>query len=220
MKKITSLFLAVLIITLSVFSLNAFALPATETDAPPATETDPVPETELLSVKWLKEQGKEFTADIIASLYGITLEKGKLYVKGDTIATLTTHSMNKRYVGKKTIANREGKFSFYPDFPFFYFKESTLSTNAISKKDFIDAYETADGYYIENFAGNNGQTASLKFKGGELEALYITADYMGFDLTYEITITSYEVDDKDVSLPPLAIDITFLYRFLVILGML
>lgn len=218
MKKLTSLFLAVLIISLSVFSLSAFALPATESDAPPATETDPVPETELLFKKWYKEHGNEFSADVIASVSG-NVFKGKAWFKDGNHA-VTVNEMNGIQTKTSKVVTKDGKkILFWPDYPFFVVKLTTSSilNNSISNNSSVDieTYETTDGYHVEVLS-YSGIDISMYFKNGELEKISISGSSLG-TTSYEYIITSYEVDDSEFDTPVFAFNITPFFIFLILL---
>ena len=218
MKKITSLFLAILIVSLSVFSVNAFALPATETDAPPVTETDPVPETELLSPKWFEEHGNEFSADASFSFLGTSAIEGKFWFKNGKFAFRVTDSIVPTAVSQKLIyTGGETVTTFYTDLPFFYInKPINFSSFNIDDLSFIKAETTDEGYYVELFATpNESLYVGMAFKNGKLERFLLTET--GLE-EIEFIITSYEVDDKEFNIPFLAINATPIYRFLVLLG--
>lgn len=223
MKKITSLFLAILIVSLSVFSVNAFALPATETDAPPVTETDPVPETELLSPKWFEEHGNEYSADASASVLGIVPAQKKVWYKNGNVAQLITYSTNRSQINKKTVIKDGKAVSFYPDFPFFYIIEGPELFNGtnINDLEFVESRQTDDGYYTECFIAENKKAEyEIFFRNGELEKYVIVDNSLGVEVVFEYVITSCEVDDSEFDIPFLAINITPLYRLLVLLGVI
>lgn len=151
----------------------------------------------------------------------VTANKGKFWSKDGKTAQLITYSTNKSLVNKKTVINDKGAFSFYPDFPLFYIKETNTSTIANLKNSsftFINAETTDDGYYIENFeTTDKSHEIVMQFKNGELERFYVI-NPMG--ILYEYVITSYEVDDSEFDVPFLAVNVTPIYRFLILLGII
>lgn len=215
MKKVASLFLAAAIIALSFFSLHAFALPA--------TETDPVPETELLSQKWFKEHGNEYSTDVSVSVLGTVTAQKKTWYKDGNVAQLITYSTSKSQANKKTVIKDGKAVSFYPDFPLFYINEDAESFDgtSINELKFIEAYETDDGYYAECFVSENKKAEyELFFKNGELEKYVIVNNSLGVEVIFEYVITSCEVDDSEFDIPFFAINVTPIYRFLVLIGVI
>lgn len=232
MKKFISVILAIVIMALSAFSAFAFDMPENITDglvvmsvdntdeqtAPDVTGTDEnQPEEKRLAKDWIKEKAIEYSADVSLEMLGTPLTKGSLYRKGNICSVELPY---KNTLTQKTIFCEDGTFMYFTQLPFFYIELNEKEEKKVLG-EFLKSYEE-NGYYVEEYVNEEaGEESAFYFKDGELVYYTITFYYMDLvAVTAKYTITSYEVDDKDIRLPRMAANVTPIYNLLLLLGLI
>ena len=197
MKKTAVVFITLLILVMSIFSVNAFAQ---EIEQPDVSQTRLAKWSEKINVT------KEFECIITMCNEDGTKKVSRMCRKGDNVLVETT--MNDKTI--RMIENPDGKFLYFPNISFLYFnfekyvEESFLFTYGIPENlVYIKSYEESD-YYVEEFYDTEADVVCrYYFIGDELKlekgALNSTKEY-----------TSYEVDESEVRLPSFCINATLL----------
>lgn len=220
MKKFISVILSMVIMMIPVFSAFSFDTPEniTEETAKVAPETDEnQPEEKRLAIDWIGEKANEYSADISFEVNGTPIREGKYYRNGNISSAEMPY---KDILTQKVIYCEDGTFLYFTQFPFFYI-ELNQTANIRVLSGFMRSYEE-NGYYVEEYVNEEtGEETAFYFKDGELVYYSITSYQMGsVAVNAKYTITSYEVDDKDISLPRLALNVTPIYNILLFLGLI
>lgn len=200
MKKVTALFMAFLILAMSMFSINAFA-----------QESDGEEQFDVSQTRLAKWNERLNTTKEIEFKVTMTEDNGNKKVtrccrSGDNVLVESTINGTEF----KMIENPKGKFMYFPKIPFLYFKfdkyfeESFLFVYGIPENlVFVKAYEES-GYYVEEFYNiNTDVTCRYYFIGDELKL------EKGTDNSTKEYL-SHEVDESEIKLPDFCIDATLL----------
>ena len=219
MKKLLAVLLTIGILFTSVLAVNSFEAGSAESGivATPSDPTVPAVPEKLLAPEWsdMMADTQEFSANHVTIYNGIK-------TSGDWCAKGTNVRMDMK-IGSITVSalQTEGRIYYYlPKLPFFYISIYTtsdiLQAYNFLTTNLIEAYYE-DGYQVEKYSYgshlfNNYQVYTYYFKDGELHSVKGLDEANG---TYsELTNFSYEVDDKDVTLPKTAVfDLTLFFLF-------
>ncbi len=241
MKKFILAILAMLIIASSMLSVNAFAIDknfssvvtkimsveestngllslydetANSGDEDPSEETEgdseQVEEVETRTDKWIEKmlECDEFSLDAYDKDSGKSIQ---VYLKNDAVACVASD--------QKIILKNDDQYFCTTTFPYFYYKkENNTGANAevffefiindFGEMTFVKFYEES-GRYIEDYNSSKYGTMSFVFDGDDVTTIEIPK-------TNEVINFSYSVKDKDVKPPFMAIDITPLINFFVL----
>lgn len=209
MKKTLSVFIASIILVMSVLSVNAFA-------ASPKTDA-------LLD--------KLETANEVS----VTLRAGETRLFGFLPATITNtfavkgnnvcYEYGAGFLKARIVATDSGVYGFLPTLPFFYVKMDTnplkganVWSMVLSAADLTQAFtrylksyeETVDGtkYYVEEYDDREFVTSKFYYVGDELKMLEVTDSSTGsVQYTYFDDI-SFSVSDSMFEVPAAAIDLS------------
>ena len=213
MKKSLSVLLAVTILMLSLFSMNAFAA-ETKTDA----LFDAIEEKKEIAVTFRTGRSQEF-GDSYSAI-------NTVYLKGEKIA----YDLNNGTITLRTFADGDSLVSYIPAFPFVHMRVKDFDFGAINLWDtiksasdftmeflvFVKAYETEiDGvkYYVEEFSDRGSVINSFFYVGDELKILKAqdfekdTIQYTYFDKV------SVNVADDIFEMPKISFDFTAIMSF-------
>lgn len=214
MKKILSVFIASVILIMSVLSVNAFAADTPKTDA-------------LLNKL---ENATEVSVTLRAGetrLFGImpATITNTIAIKGNNVC----YQYDAGFLNARIVANEDGIYGFMPSLPFFYVK---MDTNPIKGADvwsmvlgaadltqaltrYLKSYnETVDGttYYVEEYDDREFVTSKFYYIGDDLKMLVVTDSSTGsVQYTYFDNI-SFKVDDSMFAVPAMAFDLSPLLK--------
>ncbi len=210
MKRFLSVALATIIMLVSLFSLNAFAVSTPKADA----LLDKIETATELSVTLRSGQTMLF------GFMPATIQN-TIAVKGDTIA----YEYSASFLKIKVIISEKGIYAFSPSLPYFYVK---LDENPLKDTDiwdlvkkganltqsfiqYINSYEeTVDGkkYYVEEYNDREFVTTKFYFEGETLKFLKVTnSQTHSVQYTYFDDI-SFDVDDSYFKIPLGAFDLS------------
>ena len=213
MKKSLSILLAVTILMLSLFTMNAFAT-ETKTDA----LFDAIEEKKEVAVTFRTGRSEEF-GDSYSAV-------NTVYLKGEKIA----YDLNNGTLTLRTFVDGENLVSYIPAFPFVHMKVKELAFGGINLWDtiknasdftmeflvFVKAYETEiDGvtYYVEEFSDRGSVINSFFYVGDELKILK-AQDFEKETIQYTyFEKVSLEVDDDVFEMPKISFDFTAVMKF-------
>ncbi len=213
MKKTISIFIASIILAMSVFSVNAFAS---------------TPKTDALLDKL--ETATEVSVTIRSGetkLFGVlpATITNTVAVKGNNIC----YEYNAGFIGARVVTDDDGIYAYMPNLPYFYAK---MDHNPLKGADvwalvldaanitqgfiqYIKSYpETVDGqtYYVEEYNDREYVTSKFYYIGDELKMLNVTDSSTGsVQNTYFEEIT-FDVDDSVFSIPKTAFDLSPLLK--------
>ena len=247
MKKFLSILLAV-ILAFSAFTMVSFAEEteiteavteaSTETpDAPTDTPDKPTDIKDSMFYKWATNHNWNSLNDVefsgkITGRADNGLITAELWIKNGKAAFEMPLEAGEYILNSKLILSIKGGSAKYylSDFPFFYFSINprlilsnfrTLCVSLPFQEDSDLVLESAyeeDGYYVEEIRNTEwGTTNYYYFKDGELVR---TESYQYGTLLEKIEDISYEVSDKDVRGPILALNLTPLIFFLGLFGLI
>ncbi len=200
MKKFTSTVLTVIILIISVFSVNAFAQEQTRAE------------------KWMQNFGNHELEIKATSYYAGQKTVSKLYIKGKNIAAISTLPLSKHYTAEIKAVIKDGySYLYLTSFPFLHIKVKTddnifQSINPI-ELIYLKSYELQDGsttYYVEEFTYKNSD-ALIKyyFVGDKLMRIESDGtDEYGDYSSSVIEILSDNVDDSKFRVPFFSINIS------------
>ncbi len=212
MKKFLSVILTVIILAMSVFSLNAFAAEA--------------PKTEALLDRL--DTATEFSVTLRAgqtNLFGFlpATITNTIAVKGNNIA----YEYSAGVIKARIVTADDGIYGFMPTLPFFYVK---MDVNPIKNTDIwalikggadltqlLTQYvgsseETVDGtkYYVEEYNDREFVTSKFYYVGDELKMLVVTDSSTGsvqntyFDeITFKVADSVFEIPSSAFNLTPI-----------------
>ena len=210
MKKITSIFLTVIILLTSVFSLTAFATESPKTDA----LLDKLETEDELCISFTSGQSTIF------SFLGKN-PANKIALKDNEIS----YEIDNGFVTIRVVANDRGVYAYIPSIPFFYVKLDSkilaiTDIKALLEKtsnitqgfiQYIDSYnETVDGqeYYVEEYNDREFVTSKFYYIGDELKMLKVeNSSTKSVQYTYFDGI-AFEAEDELFEVPVLAINMT------------
>lgn len=210
MKKFASVFLTVVILIISLFSVNAFASEQTRTE------------------KWIEKNKIQSPEYEIISHVEIDNSKSvaHAYVKEDKISIIADMPLSETKSFKMKVIVSEGYiYMLLPAIPFFYLKyEATedmlpsLYTDPLENAVLTDSSEKIHGetvVYIEEYIDNEGLTTKYYFVGDELFKTETSGvDENGASVYSSFEILSKEVDGSVFEIPWYSIDLTPLFIFL------
>ncbi len=197
MKKLISIFLTVIILIMSVFSVSASAQEQTRTEK--WIESDSKNEIEFTASYEVGFNKTEFHAHLKNGKLGITL-----YVPLSEIFSVKI----------KMIYDGEYLYVYSPVFPFVHFKSpadeitdilTSYDDYPIQGLDFVGSYEEKDIFstlYVEEFRNENDEFAKYYFNGDilrKIETCYF--DENGNQVSGFVNIKSYNVSDKELRVP-------------------
>ncbi len=205
MKKITAIFIALIIFIISIFSVNAFA---SETDVENSFD---ISQTHL--AKWNEKANadKEYEIKLNKVNEDGSITEGRILIKDDSLAFES--SFNGHNI--RIIENSRGQFMYFTKFPIIYFNtknifnESFAVTFGIDENmTYIKAYEES-GYYVEEFYDSEAEkTIQFYFQNDELIMEKSDNSFTEYN--------SREIDDKEVNLPSFCINATPLIYIIVL----
>lgn len=216
MKKTVSVILTVIILMLSLFSMNAFASEDTKTDA----LFDKIEQNKEISVTFRTGKSKEF-GDSYSPV-------NTVYLKGNDVA----YDFYNGFIKLRTIVKDDTFVSFLANFPFIHMKVQELPFGDFDLWEvingasdftmefllFVRAYETTiDGvtYYVEEFSDRGSVINSFFYVDEELKILkaedffYQTIQYTYFDGISE------KVDDSVFEMPKITFDLTVIFKWFI-----
>lgn len=230
MKKIIALLLATVIAMLSAFSAFSFGgfdeiqgsvavmniEDGGEEEVPPETENET--EEKLLALEWINGKGKEICADVSLEMLGITVMEAEYHAKNGAYSVDMPY---KNGLTRREIYTKDCAYAYITQFPFFYLENDKKAANLVYSGNlkFVESCEE-DGYYVEKYIiEESGDRYCFYFSGEEMKIITKTTEYEDLvDLTVEYKIKSYEVDNKYMEVPFYAINVTPIYYFLALLG--
>ncbi len=217
MKRKISILLAMVILMLSVFSVNAFAA---------------TPKTDALLDKL--ETATEVSVTLKAGetkLFGILPASitNTFTVKGNNIC----YDYNAGFLNARIVANNDGIYGYLPMLPFFYvkmdinpIKGANVWEMVLAAADLTQALtrylgsseETVDGtkYYVETYDDREFVTSKFYYVGDDLKMLIVTDSSTGSVNTTYFENISFKVDDSVFSVPSGAVDLSPLLKSLFI----
>ncbi len=214
MKKTISVFIASVILIMSVFSVNAFAAETPKTD----TLLDKLETATEVSVTLRAGETKLF--GILPATITNTVA-----IKGNNIC----YEYNAGFINARVVANDDGIFGYMPTLPYFYVK---MDTNPLKGANvwamvleaanltqvftrYLKSYEETVGdtkYYVEEYDDREFVTSKFYYVGDDLKMLVVTDSSTGsVQYTYFDDI-SFKVDDSMFSTPAMAFDLTPLLK--------
>lgn len=214
MKKTISVFIASVILIMSVFSVSAFAAETPKTDA----LLDKLETATEVSVTLRSGEAKLF--GILPATITNTVA-----IKGNNIC----YEYNAGFINARVVANDDGIFGYMPTLPYFYVK---MDTNPLKDANvwamvleaanltqvftrYLKSYEETVGgtkYYVEEYDDREFVTSKFYYVGDDLKMLIVTDSSTGsVQYTYFDDI-SFKVDDSIFSTPAMAFDLTPLLK--------
>ncbi len=199
MKKITSVFLTVIILVMSVFCVNTFA------------------QEQTCAEKWMQDfTDREMKMRVTTEVYGEETVS-EMYFKDGKIASIFYIPFYKNINAKtKVIINNGYFYILFPDFPFFHLKEEiTEDMLIISETDeltYVKNYEEQNGlitYYVEEFTNEQNMVCKFYFIGENLIRIEAggTDEYGEYSSSI-VEILSDKVDDSEFRIPFFSINIS------------
>lgn len=217
MKKLLSAALAAAILSLSIFSIGAFAESTTKTEA---------------LFDGLKQAG-EATVTLSAGevrLFGVVPVKAAntICVKGDKIA----YEYGAGPLKARVVLRDGAVYGFLPFFPLFYVKYDASAFGDLSSLDvsgvirafsdatlgvlrFVGSYEeTLDGktYFVEEFDDRASVTSKFYYEGDSLRLLNVTDSALGSVRNTYFESISFTADDDAFEIPAAAIDLSLILK--------
>ncbi len=213
MKKFLSATLAAVILLVSVFSVNIFALNTTKTEAL------------INKIKETREVAITLTAGDVEAFGEFLSATDTIYIKGDSIAY--EHSME--LLTARVVLNDGDFYGFIPAVPYFYVKAAAPGISSMDiwavinditnisfgimkhVRSFEEEYE-GETYYVEEFNDRAQVTSKFYYDGDDLKILkVIDKKTNSMQITYFENI-SFTVDDSIFQLPTFALDLTPMFK--------